>query len=85
MTFTIPHFLRFPMRRSATYNVPDAAPTNRAPHRTGISCPFCSSADCYRSKRNGWRDFIRRRLGMFPWRCKTCRNRFYLRKRSLAT
>ena len=63
--------------------VPDVAPSNRAPHGTGISCPVCSSTDCYRSKRNGWRDFIRRLPGMFPWRCKACRHRFYLRKRCL--
>lgn len=50
---------------------------------TNISCPCCSSMDCRRSMRHGGRDFLRRLLGMFPWRCNGCRNRFYLRKRSL--
>jgi PilZ domain len=45
-----------------------------------VSCPTCSS-DCYRSERHGWRDFFCRLLGLFPWRCRACRNRFYLRKR----
>ena len=54
-----------------------------APRITGVSCPYCSSADCRRSVRHGWRDFRRRLLGMFPWRCNVCRKRFYLRKRSL--
>lgn len=83
MLFTIRPIRRFSTQRAATHVVPDAAPSNQAPRGTEISCPVCSSAECYRSKRNGWRDFIRRLLGMFPWRCTACRNRFYLRKRSL--
>jgi hypothetical protein len=39
--------------------------------------------DCHRSMRHGRRDFLRRLFGKFPWRCHGCRNRFYLRRRSL--
>jgi transposase-like protein len=49
----------------------------------GMSCPHCSSADYQRSVRHGGRDFLRRLLGRFPWRCNGCRKRFYLRKRFL--
>jgi len=48
-----------------------------------VSCLYCSSVNCHRSMRHGRRDFLRRLLGMFPWRCNGCRKRFYLRKRSL--
>lgn len=55
---------------------------NGAPSGNGRSCPSCSSVDCHRSKRHGWRDFFHRLVGMFPWYCRMCRQRFYLRKRS---
>lgn len=46
-----------------------------------VSCPYCFSVQCHRSMRHGGRDFLRRLLGRFPWRCHGCRKRFYLRKR----
>ncbi len=58
-------------------------PSGRMPRNEGVICPYCSSAECYRIGRRGYRDFSRRLLGMFPWRCEGCRKRFYLRKRSL--
>ena len=48
-----------------------------------VSCPYCFSVQCHRSMRHGGRDFFRRMVGRFPWRCNGCRKRFYLRKRSL--
>jgi hypothetical protein len=58
-------------------------PSGRMPRNEGVSCPYCASTECYRVGRRGCRDFTRRLLGMFPWRCEGCRKRFYLRKRSL--
>jgi hypothetical protein len=63
--------------------VPHPAPRNQKPHNNGMSCPYCSSMECQRSMRHGWRDFICQLLRMFPWRCNVCKNRFYLHKRSL--
>jgi hypothetical protein len=48
-----------------------------------VRCPYCFSVQCHRSMRHGGRDFFRRMVGRFPWRCNGCRKRFYLRKRSL--
>jgi DNA-directed RNA polymerase subunit RPC12/RpoP len=62
----------------------DTAPSSQMQRNDEVSCPYCDSVECYRSERHGWQDFSRRLLGMFPWRCKECRYRFYLRKRHLA-
>lgn len=67
----------------ALLTVRNAAPSGQVPRNIGVSCPSCASAECYRTGRRGGRDFSHRLLGMFPWRCEGCRNRFYLRKRSL--
>lgn len=40
-------------------------------------CPQCRSADCYRSHRVGWMDFLLTAGGCRPWRCQTCERRFY--------
>jgi hypothetical protein len=61
----------------------NAAPSGPMPRTEGVICPYCASAECYRIGRRGYRDFIRRLSGMFPWRCEGCRRRIYLRKRSL--
>jgi len=58
-------------------------PSTQAPPRSRVSCPYCSSAECYRSRRHGGQDFIHRLVGMFPWHCEDCGNRFYLVIRSL--
>jgi len=50
-----------------------------------INCPKCFSVDVRRSARHGWRDFVRRFNGIFPWRCGVCGKRFYLPRRSLGT
>jgi hypothetical protein len=44
---------------------------------SGMICPQCSSKDCWRATRRGWRDFMWRLLRHFPWRCKRCGHRFY--------
>ena len=68
----------------ATLSLRTAAPSNQKPPSNGVSCPYCSSVRCHRFVRRGQRDFLRRLLGSFPWHCRVCRKRFYLRKRSLA-
>ena len=79
--------LEFPVLRMrnvlALLTVRHAAPRGQMPRNIGVICPSCASAECYRTGRRGSRDFSHRLLGMFPWRCEACRNRFYLRKRSL--
>ena len=54
--------------------------TNKRASKT--RCPSCFSIDVRRATRHGWRDFVRRFHGMFPWRCGVCGTRFYLPKRS---
>jgi hypothetical protein len=61
----------------------NGAPGGQTPRTEEVICPYCASAECHRTGRRGYRDFSRRPLGMFPWRCAGCRKRFYLRKRSL--
>ena len=67
----------------ALLTVRNAATSSQMPRNIGVICPYCASAECYRTGRRGSRDFSHRLLGMFPWRCAVCKNRFYLRKRSL--
>jgi hypothetical protein len=45
--------------------------------RTGMICPQCRSADCFRSHRDGVADFVTTFAGLRPWRCHTCDYRFY--------
>lgn len=47
-----------------------------------VSCPVCGSKYCRRSVRHGYKDFLRRVVGWFPWHCRQCGDRFYWRKRS---
>ena len=55
-----------------------AAPRIRRQERpTRMICPQCRSADCYRSHRDGVRDFLNTFTGLRPWRCHTCDHRFY--------
>jgi hypothetical protein len=67
----------------AILTVRNAAHSGQMPQNIGVICPYGASAECYRTGRRGSRDFNHRLLGMFPWRCEVCRNRFYLRTRSL--
>ena len=61
----------------------DSTPKGAGPLLYGemMNCPYCSSMSCTRSLRYGVRDSVRRLLGLFPWDCRTCRTRFYWRKR----
>jgi len=49
---------------------------------SSIQCPGCQSMNCWRSKRHGGIDLLHRLVGQFPWRCRVCGTRFYLRNRS---
>jgi hypothetical protein len=40
-------------------------------------CPQCRSADCYRSRRGGFTDFLGTLARLRPWRCHACDKRFY--------
>jgi predicted RNA-binding Zn-ribbon protein involved in translation (DUF1610 family) len=40
-------------------------------------CPQCRSADCFRSHRDGFVDFVFTMAKLKPWRCHTCDRRFY--------
>ena len=43
-------------------------------------CPQCRSGLCLRSRRGGFSDFVGTLVGLRPWRCQTCDNRFYARR-----
>lgn len=45
-----------------------------------VHCPKCGGA-CARSRRHGLRDWLLRLMVLHPWRCQTCRARFYIRRR----
>lgn len=62
--------------------VPFTALGKRVLVRDRGSCPYCSSTECYRSRRYGDEDLILRLVGMFPWHCESCGKRFHLWKRS---
>ncbi len=38
-------------------------------------CPHCSRTAC-RSRRRGWRDFLSKAIGRYPYRCRICNYRF---------
>lgn len=42
-----------------------------------FSCPKCGSADVRRSKSEGFVAGIARMFGRWPFRCRSCRVRFY--------
>lgn len=43
-------------------------------------CPQCRSGACYRSRREGFFDFVCTMAGLRPWRCHTCDHRFHARR-----
>ena len=47
-------------------------------------CPQCRSADCFRSHRGGFVDFLFTLFNLKPWRCHTCDYRFYAGRVALA-
>ncbi|HVP00382.1 MAG TPA: hypothetical protein VMT15_20060 [Bryobacteraceae bacterium] len=42
-----------------------------------LPCPKCGSHDIRRSKSEGFYALIQKRLGRWPFRCRSCRSRFY--------
>jgi predicted nucleic acid-binding Zn-ribbon protein len=42
-----------------------------------VICPHCRTENSRRSKRRGANDAMRGWLGIRPWRCRTCGERFY--------
>ena len=60
----------------------DAERTQR-PYSIPVTCPSCSSPECYRVNRLKWQDHLYRLVGQFPWHCRQCQTRFYLWRRSL--
>jgi len=57
-------------------------PSDRS--RAGAAgCPKCRSGHIDRCRRRGLRDFIRRMAGQYPFRCRQCGHKFYLRQRSV--
>jgi formate dehydrogenase maturation protein FdhE len=55
------------------------AESNRRPH-----CPKCGSSDARRSRRAGLLAAFMQTLGLRPFRCRSCRSRFYRRPLTLA-
>jgi len=44
---------------------------------SALSCPKCGSHDVRRSKSDGFYAVLQRTLGRWPFRCRSCRARFY--------
>ncbi len=42
-----------------------------------MTCPHCKQHHAHRSHRSGLADRIRRLFQMIPYRCRTCKRRFY--------
>jgi DNA-directed RNA polymerase subunit RPC12/RpoP len=49
-----------------------------------MTCPECKSMSCRRSRRHGFRDGVLSLLGMKPWRCLVCNERFSARRTPLS-
>lgn len=45
--------------------------------RHSPKCPKCGSSDIRRSKSDGFYAVIQRVFGRWPFRCRSCRQRFY--------
>ena len=43
----------------------------------GLKCPKCGSSDIRRSRVDGIRDSVMRALGRWPFRCRSCRVKFF--------
>jgi predicted RNA-binding Zn-ribbon protein involved in translation (DUF1610 family) len=63
--------------------VPCEIQSNQIPAAVDLQCPKCGSERVRRIERKG---ILERRLfksfGYFPWRCATCREKFFLKRRS---
>jgi C4-type Zn-finger protein len=44
-----------------------------------MTCPICKRKDARRSRRQNAADYLLGALGVYPWRCRDCRARFYAR------
>jgi hypothetical protein len=44
-------------------------------------CPKCGSTDIRESQSHRMMDFLLKSFSLYPHRCRSCRKRFYLRKR----
>ncbi len=42
-----------------------------------MDCPICHHAECRRSRRRTFKDFVLSVVGVLPWRCLSCESRFY--------
>jgi len=45
--------------------------------KQGAQCPKCGSPDIRRSKSEGVYAILQRAFGRWPFRCRSCRSRFY--------
>ena len=45
-------------------------------------CPKCGFEFLHRRRRHGLRDYVRRLAGQYPFRCRRCGHKFYLRQRT---
>src|SRR5215470_10605102 len=44
-----------------------------------MTCPICKGKDARRSRRQSAADYILSVMGVYPWRCRDCRARFFAR------
>jgi C4-type Zn-finger protein len=44
-----------------------------------MNCPICKHVAARRSRRQSTADYILSAVGVYPWRCKSCRGRFHAR------
>ena len=64
-----------------------AAPTQAStvqssPAVAEVKCSLCGGKRVHRVKRNGLKEkWIFSLFGYYPWRCSTCRTKFYLKRR----
>jgi transposase-like protein len=47
------------------------------PIKQPLKCPRCGSGDIRRSKSEGFYALVQRMFGRWPFRCRSCRGRFY--------
>jgi C4-type Zn-finger protein len=55
------------------------SPTLEVPGLSDMNCPVCKGKDARRSRRQNAADYILGVMGVYPWRCRDCRARFYAR------
>ncbi|MEX5280786.1 MAG: hypothetical protein NW700_04435 [Nitrospiraceae bacterium] len=75
---TLPHEELARRSDEAQWSLSDQ--TQQLEQMLDVHCPKCGSP-CARSRRHGLRDWLLRFMALHPWRCQTCRARFYFRRR----